>query len=149
MQDMVVKATANLAEAGRLRETVLSLGPRLAREGVSVTDERLQAWGLAVYEAATNVVRHAGSETMTLSVQAANGEVVFRLTDGGEAHSSWDALVPPPPMAEGGYGLWIIRALMHDVRYHRAPEGNVLEMVACRPTCEACRLRSHGSDLPV
>jgi anti-sigma regulatory factor (Ser/Thr protein kinase) len=139
MTDLVVSVPADLVHPSLLRETVLALSGPLAAHGMTVPAERLQLWGLAVYEAATNVARYADATTLALEIGVREPGLFFTLRDQGRAHDSWDVVSSPEEFAEGGYGMWIIRELMHTVQYRRTAEGvNELELGACWPPCPAC-----------
>jgi serine/threonine-protein kinase RsbW len=125
---------ARLDQLAPLRAAVMGLGPIYAERGVELSDERLYGWGLAVYEAATNVARHGypegGEETLTLAIEPEPERVVFRLFDHGLPIRPWPPSAAPPAPGEGGYGLFLIGRVMDEVHYDPAPGGrNELRMV--------------------
>ena len=130
-----------LSVPGQLRYLGLLRAAVVALDGVYAGGERrpapsaVYAWGLAVYEAATNIVRHAydgDSEALiTMTIEPAADRVIIRLTDRGRRNPHWPPPDEPTHSGEGGYGLHIIRQVMDEVRYDRdGQEANVLTMVA-------------------
>lgn len=125
---------------GLLRDGAATLAVALKARGAALAPDTPHRWGLAVYEAATNVVRHGyaggGDESITLGVHVEDDRVLFRLVDHGAAHDAWarGQLAQPEPGSEGGYGMLVIAGIMDDVRYRRDPAGyNELCLVACLP----------------
>lgn len=136
---MELRVPARLPALGVLREAVNGLASYYAGCQPVPTSSELYAWGLAVYEAATNVVRHGydgGSEDrLSLRIQPQADQVVFSLRDRGRPNRAW----PYDPQAvrdrdEGGYGMHIIHRVMDEVAYVHEPDGvNVLVMIARFP----------------
>jgi serine/threonine-protein kinase RsbW len=106
----------------------------LQRAG-GVDDETLYGVELAVHEVCTNIVEHAYGEKPggRIAVHAAVEKSGFgskrRLLV--ELRDSGDAYTPPPTNEidldtphEGGYGLYLSRALLDEVRYERQALGN-------------------------
>lgn len=94
-----------------------------------VADEVVSAFN----EAFNNVVLHAyrdredGQVRVTLDMDG--DTLVIELSDSGQSFDLKD--VPPPNpdrLAEGGYGLHIIRSLMSEVSYYKDGPSNVLRM---------------------
>ena len=105
---------------------------RLRGQPPPICDELVSAFN----EAFNNVVLHAyagkGDGRVEVLLQLDDDRVVIELTDRGQSFDL--GAVPPPPqpeerLAEGGYGLHIIRSLMSEVSYVRDGERNVLRMV--------------------
>lgn len=112
---------------------------RRARQWVA---ERLEAAGypeemvgdilLAVGEALTNVVRHAygGRSGQPIHLRLDLGPEAAEVALGDEAARPFQitAVSAPRPeeLAEGGYGLHLIHALMDGVRYSRAASGGTV-----------------------
>ena len=80
-------------------------------------------------EALTNALRHSGKGSAPVRlVYSFDGEgIVIAVTDHGEGFDL-DAVTLPAfeENPEGGYGIYIARALMDEVRYERAADGNEL-----------------------
>lgn len=133
---------ARLTEVSRLRDAVGALAAPDAGLPVRPSPQAIAAWSLAIYEAATNVVRHGhagGADSpIALEIETDADEVIMRLRDQGEHNPAWAAPQAPATeqlqaalddLAEGGYGLPIIRQVAHAVRYERTPAGeNLLEL---------------------
>ena len=86
---------------------------------------------VAVQEACTNVIRHGcgarPDRTFTLVVEA--GADALRMTfrdDGPEYRLARRAAPRPEDLQEGGYGMFLMYAWMHDVRLERRGGENVL-----------------------
>ena len=99
-----------------------------------VTAPEIDALLLAFTEAYTNVLRHAYHglvpAPLDIELRISPAEVVLVLRDEGEPFQPEDATAPDPEeLAEGGYGLFLIEALMDEVRYSPAGEvGTVLRL---------------------
>lgn len=130
-----------LSAPGRLRYLGLLRAAVVALDGVYAGGDRkpapavVYAWGLAVYEAATNIVRHAyeggSDEPITMTIEPAADRVIIRLIDRGRRNPHWPPPDEPAHSGEGGYGLHIIRQVMDEVDYgHDGQNANVLTMVA-------------------
>ena len=133
---------AQLSEVSQLRDAVDALADPDAGLPVRPSPKVIAAWSLAIYEAATNVVRHGHGGGADLPISLEIGidadEVVMRLRDRGEFNSAWNAPQIPASeqlqaaldnLAEGGYGLPIIRQVVRSVHYERTPAGeNLLEL---------------------
>lgn len=89
---------------------------------------------LAVSEACTNAILHAqdpnGTEDLDILFTVTEDSLVVDLTDHGPGFALEE--VPEPDFdshPEGGYGLYIIRSVMDEVRYNKSNTGNTLTMV--------------------
>jgi anti-sigma regulatory factor (Ser/Thr protein kinase) len=134
MQPIELTVPARLDHLAPLRAAVARLGPLYAERGVELGADRLYGWGLAVYEAATNVARHGypegGEAMLTLAIEPEPERVVFRLIDFGRPIRPWPPSSAPPAPGEGGYGLYLIGRVMDEVHYAPLPGGpNELRMV--------------------
>lgn len=125
---------ADLTQLGRVRAFV--------RERASAAGFVAPALGeieLAVTEAVSNVMRHAyggdTSQEVTLEVTVDDRELVIELVDQGSSPENLPKTMPdlddPGP---GGYGLYLIREVMDEVRWSRQPRGNVLQLRRRRTT---------------
>jgi len=88
---------------------------------------------LAVSEACTNAIKHSagagGTARVVLRFRVDEGELVIEVSDRGEGFDI--EKVPLPEFdrhPEGGYGLYIIRTIMDEVRYTGANGVNTLTM---------------------
>ena len=92
---------------------------------------------LAVTEAVSNVMRHAyggdASQELAVEVTVRAGELVVEVIDQGATPERLPEEDPdlddPGP---GGYGLYLIRTVMDEVRWSRQPRGNVLRLARRR-----------------
>lgn len=80
---------------------------------------------LAVIEGCTNVIRHAAvppsAGTLGVTMKRLNGSVEIMILDRGRPFDPTRVASPAAPddPGEGGYGIHLIRAIMHQVRYER------------------------------
>jgi len=88
---------------------------------------------LCISEACTNAIKYgSGRETgaaVSVRFQLFPDHVIIRIGDQGEGFDLDD--IPAPDLEthpERGYGLYIIKSKMDDVRYVRTQDGNYLEM---------------------
>lgn len=89
---------------------------------------------LAVDEAAVNIIEHAyhddPSGIVDVSASIQRDRLVIKLCDWGASFDPAD--VPEPDLSEPhehGYGVYLIRELMDEVRYEPAPSGNCVTLV--------------------
>jgi serine/threonine-protein kinase RsbW len=89
---------------------------------------------LAVSEACTNAIRHAAADDpaamVTVRFRADETRLVVEVSDQGAGFDFEE--IPLPAFdrhPEGGYGLYIIRRTMDEVRYTRGSERNTLTMI--------------------
>lgn len=140
MEAIVVSVPAQLNFLCVFRAGVASLASVYQAYERRPSARCLYAWALAVYEAATNVVRHGydgrGDEPLTLTIEPGEDRVVFLLTDCGRYNHAWWQEAAAPGGAEGGYGLQLIRTLMDEASYVRDARGcNVLRLVGRLDSC--------------
>lgn len=141
---ITLSVPARMPYVASLKAMVLALEGVYADHACRPSPDAVYAWALAVYEAATNVVRHGhagGSERpMTLTIDPQPDLVVMRLIDDGTPNPAWPPRDEPPALGESGYGQHIIQRVMDEVAYTRDGEGrNVLEMVArLEPASATC-----------
>jgi anti-sigma regulatory factor (Ser/Thr protein kinase) len=88
---------------------------------------------MAVDEACTNIIKYGGSDEIDVKCDVEDDLVVVQITDDGVAFNPLEAPKPDlnAPLEErevGGLGIYIIRALMNDVKYEREGGKNVLTM---------------------
>jgi anti-sigma regulatory factor (Ser/Thr protein kinase) len=127
---------ARLAYMSLLRGAIGGLEAYYADSPLAPSSQTVYAWGLAVYEAATNVVRHGyagGSDApLTLTVAPEADRVVFTLSDHGAPNPAWPyAPQPAARFDDGGYGQRIIHQVMDEVAYQQDAGGqNHLTMTA-------------------
>lgn len=90
---------------------------------------------LATQEISSNIVRHAyggasGRIVAQLTVEPGTRRMVIELRDSGDAFDP--ALVPEPSLGDAqvhGYGLYLARALLDELRYEAAPGENRWRLV--------------------
>jgi serine/threonine-protein kinase RsbW len=90
---------------------------------------------LALHEACANIVDHAyagwsGRIVIEFHYTAAPQQLAIDLYDTGAAFDP--SAVPPPNLDDAqihGYGLFLVRSLMDEVRYEALPDGNHWRLV--------------------
>ncbi|GIH95062.1 ATP-binding protein [Planobispora siamensis] len=84
---------------------------------------------LAVYEAMTNVVKHAGGRGL-IRMWAVGGLLICDITDSGPGIpvTSFDGDDPPSDHAPGGRGIWLIRRLSDSADFTTGPQGTTLRI---------------------
>ncbi len=95
---------------------------------VGPTEAALDQLLLAVQEAATNIIRHgyddADSRPIRVVLEIGPDEVCLLFSYPGKA---FDPDKVPPPVfdgtQEGGFGVYLIKKLVDEVRYHRDSSG--------------------------
>lgn len=105
---------------------------RALLDRASIPEETIGVCELALQELLTNLVNHAYKGNMNGQIvvrMAVNGKLVILQTEdtGSPARLNLDEVNMPEPeeLAEGGYGMAIIRALMDDVQYETEQGKNV------------------------
>ncbi len=95
---------------------------------------------MALQEACTTVVRHAHRKDATLplvvTISAPKGRFVMEIEDFGPGLPERDRQPPDPDPAnprEGGYGIFIMRQVMDEVRSERRGGKHVLPLVKRLP----------------
>ena len=109
---------------------------RLNLRQAGVSEEIAGQCELALQELLTNLVDHAyeGNPNGQVAVRMAGnrGQIFIQTEDtGAPANIKLEDVHMPAPedLAEGGYGMAIIRSLMDDIRYETAQEKNVWTLV--------------------
>jgi anti-sigma regulatory factor (Ser/Thr protein kinase) len=112
------------------RDGLSGLRQRVRAHGGELTPEKLEGLLVAVSEAATNSVRHAGGDGR-LRIWEADGALVCEVRDRG-----WigDPLAgrrrPPEDQVAGGWGLWLANALCDLVQLRTSSGGTVVRLHA-------------------
>lgn len=101
-------------------------------------DKAVHDLRLATQEAATNLIEHGAVQGGELQVRFERraDELVVQLICRGPVFdpSAEPARLPDPEeLAEGGYGLFLIRALSDAVHYSVGAEENTLTLIKCVP----------------
>jgi serine/threonine-protein kinase RsbW len=135
----------------RLRQEFTSDLRQLAEMRAFVREGCRQAWGLtgdhdllhqldlAVTEAATNIIRHGYQSEMgrpiEVSFEASEQELCVGLYHDGEVFDPSQASPPAfDGSREGGFGLYLIREAVDEVRYFRDERGRAgVQLIKKRP----------------
>ncbi|MDQ3915782.1 MAG: ATP-binding protein [Actinomycetota bacterium] len=101
---------------------------------------------LAVTEACTNVLKHAAGtgDEYEVSVAVAEDDCVIRVVDSGTGfdHETVDREATAAPGAEGGRGVFLMAALVDDLRFTSKPEvGTIVHLEKKLELTEASVIR--------
>jgi anti-sigma regulatory factor (Ser/Thr protein kinase) len=114
-----------------LPSRLLELRRRAERELRGVAADVADDVLLALDEAVGNAIRHGsrGGRPVLVSLDVDDGWVHMSVRDHGPtAELPCLPVGPPPSMALGGRGLWLISQLVDEVRLERAGRGTVLSL---------------------
>lgn len=128
---MLLKVVADLGQLSKIREFVVDSATELGVDPAAFDDLRL-----AVDEAVTNILTHGyeGSGEIELELSAGGSDLIVRLRDQAPPFDA-TLLEPadPRPAEEsekpGGFGLFLIKNAMDDLRYRNLDNGNELTMI--------------------
>lgn len=130
-----LRVPANIDYLADMRDFVMRLGRRYG-----VSERVINAFKLAIDEAATNIIRHAYRDWegfITLRMVIRNKSVSVSIIDQG--HTFDLRQVNDPDLQrymdigkKGGLGIFIIRRVMDDIDYRKTEEGNELRLTKVR-----------------
>jgi serine/threonine-protein kinase RsbW len=107
---------------------------------VRLPEEEVNGIQMALQEGCINVVRHAHKKDATLplvvTISAPKGRFIMEIEDFGPGLPARDRQPPDPDPAnprEGGYGIFIMRQVMDEVRSERRDGKHVLVLVKNLP----------------
>jgi serine/threonine-protein kinase RsbW len=117
---------SDLKDLGRARDFVRRFCSTLPESPLD--EDRIGELELAVNEAASNIIKHAyhgrADQRIYLEAEAFPDGVTVRLHHFGD---SFDPSTAPPPCFDGsresGFGLYILKKSVDDVRYYRDERG--------------------------
>lgn len=132
-----VSVPARLAFLSLLRGAVGGLESYYAGHRHAPAPPVIWGWGLAVHEAATNIVRHGydgGSDApITLEIVPSADQVEFVLEDAGRPNAAWPYRCEGPlAFEDGGYGLRILHEVMDELIYRPDPGRRNVLIMRCR-----------------
>ncbi|HNB41019.1 MAG TPA: ATP-binding protein, partial [Anaerolineales bacterium] len=117
-----------------IRQPCERLRTNLSQSGVS--EEIAGLCELALQELLTNLVDHAYEGNLngqiTVRMASKNGQIFLQTEDTGlPARIKMEDVHMPNPedLAEGGYGMAIIRSLMDDIRYESMQGKNIWTLI--------------------
>ena len=147
-----LKVPANVDYLGDLRDFVTQVGKRHR-----FSDKVINAFKLAIDEAATNIIRHAYRDRegfITLRAIVRKNSLTICIIDQGTYFDP--KRVKEPDLnryidigKKGGLGIFIMRKLMDDIDYRRTEEGNELRITKFRDKPEPKRLVERVSSIPL
>lgn len=91
-------------------------------------DSLVHDLGLVVCEALTNAIRHGDAEKpVLLDISFESAAITISVTDYGAGFDPDEVSLPDfDGYQEGGYGVFIMKEIMDDVRYEKTGNGNTL-----------------------
>jgi serine phosphatase RsbU (regulator of sigma subunit)/anti-sigma regulatory factor (Ser/Thr protein kinase) len=118
-----------------VRAASLRVREWLAEKGLAETE--LDAWELALVEAANNAVKYAAPEArrlpVTIEISCGERDVEARITDHTPGFNWPEAVELPATETERGRGLFLIRSLTDHAAYLRHAGENVMVFRRARP----------------
>ncbi len=129
-QQTLLDEPVNLRNLAQLRTHVLRLA---AQAGLPT--ERAEAFVLAVNEAVTNAIEHAGGRGELAVIQDDQRRLIADVRDAGPGTGCSITLTLPPPQAPRGRGMWLAAELADRVEVRGGRGGTTvrLEMDLQRP----------------
>jgi len=126
-----LRVPAEERHLAEIRDFIQEVGEKIQVPGRTVGNTKL-----AVDEACTNVVKHSYKGTSGFIEVIVTGnlrEYSIEIRDQGESFDLRNVKTPDLKMyvenrKKGGLGVYLMNALMDDVRYRHGPDGNVLTM---------------------
>lgn len=122
---LTLAAASNLAAVGEACQQARSF---LAKAGLG--QDELDSWQLVLAEAGNNAAEHATPKGANLPIRfdlsVTSGLVEVRITDHTPGFDFPDIAVRPPPLSEGGRGLFLIQHLTDESVYLRGGGENCL-----------------------
>jgi anti-sigma regulatory factor (Ser/Thr protein kinase) len=129
------KVPADINYLGEMRDFITHVGRKYG-----VSERIINAFKLAIDEAATNIIRHAYRDWdgfITVRMIVRNNNVTVSLIDQG--HTFDLRKVRDPDLQryvqigkKGGLGIFIIRRVIDDIDYRKTIEGNELRLTKAR-----------------
>lgn len=128
---MPLKLRAGLEQLSRVRDFVVDSAKSLSVPRATFDDLRL-----AVDEAVTNIITHGygGPGEIELELVADGADLIVRLRDQAPsfdpAHApAADLKLPGERDSPGGFGVYLMKSVMDEIRYQSTDTGNELTMI--------------------
>ncbi|MFQ5822540.1 MAG: SpoIIE family protein phosphatase [bacterium] len=147
-----LKVPAHIDYLGDLRDFVTQVGKKYR-----FSDKLINAFKLAIDEAATNIIRHAYRENngfITVRSIVKENSLTISLIDQGTYFDP--KRVKEPDLRryidigkKGGLGIFIMRKVMDEIDYRRTEEGNELRITKYRETPQKKKLFTTVSSIPL
>lgn len=147
-----LRVPAHLDYLGDLRDFVTQVGKKHR-----LADKMINAFKLAIDEAATNIIRHAYRDTdgfITIRAIVKKNALTIALIDQGTYFDP--KRVKDPDLRryidigkKGGLGIFIMRRVMDDIDYRRTEEGNELRITKYREAPQKKRLVRAVTSVPL
>lgn len=122
-QHTLIDEVVTLANLTQLRAHVL----RLADEA-GLEHDRAQDFAMAVNEAVTNAIRHAGGSGELAVVQDDQRRLIAEVRDQGPGMPRAVRITMPPPRAASGRGGWLIQELADRVEVRSDDGGTTVHL---------------------
>lgn len=90
-----------------------------SRYGRVAAPDQLDDALLAVSELATNGLRHGAAPVVLETWRTDNGDIVLRVSDGGDGIADPYPELRPPGVGTGGYGLWVVGQVCDEMTIER------------------------------
>ncbi|GAA1796532.1 hypothetical protein GCM10009835_13310 [Planosporangium flavigriseum] len=123
-QRTLIDEVITLGNVTELRRHVLQLA---ARAGLDT--QRAENFALAVNEALTNTIRHAGGSGELALIQDDERRLIAEVSDQGPGiPRSVTITLPPPDDLDGGRGMWLATELTDHVEVHSGDGGTTVRL---------------------
>lgn len=119
----LMEETVTAGDLAQLRSQVLRLA---ALAGLST--QRAQRFVMAVNEAVSNAIKHAGGRGEVAVVQDDQRRLIAEVRDAGPGLPSAIRITLPAPQATGGRGMWLAEKLADHIDVHTNQRGTTVRL---------------------
>ncbi len=133
METQKIKLTNKLSDLEKIRDAMENIGAEW-----SIDAQTCMSVNLALEEAFTNIVNYAfennDPQEIVLDIKKQDGKLIFVIIDEGRPYDPTkaadpDTSLPAEDRPIGGLGIFLIRKIMDDVKYHRNGKQNQLTLI--------------------
>jgi serine/threonine-protein kinase RsbW len=122
-QQTLMDEVVTRANMAQLRHQVQRMA---ARAGLD--SQRSEAFTLAVNEAVTNAIRHAGGSGEVAVIKDDERRLIAEVSDAGPGIPCSVTITLPPPEAIGGRGMWLVEELADHVEVRSDRGGTTVRL---------------------
>jgi len=122
-QQTLIDQIATVENLAELRRHVLRLAAR-----AGLTTDRSDEFAVAVSEAVSNAIRHAGGSGELAVIKDDQSRLIAEVTDDGPGIPCSVVVRLPPLEATGGRGLWLLQALTDHAEVHTSGRGTTVRL---------------------
>jgi anti-sigma regulatory factor (Ser/Thr protein kinase) len=122
-QQTLMNEVVTRANMAQLRHEVLRLAHR-----AGLDSRRSEGFTVAVNEAVTNAIRHAGGRGKVAVIQDDESRLIAEVSDAGPGMPCSVRITLPPPEAIGGRGMWLAEELADHVEVRSDRGGTTVHL---------------------